>query len=119
MERLVVNLIENAVRHGGGDVEVRTSAVGGQVMLSVLDRGPGIPPADAERLLKPFTRLDIARGTPGAGLGLAIVDRVARMHGGTVELMQRPGGGTEVRIPLALAVPDPTVTPGGESQARL
>jgi two-component system osmolarity sensor histidine kinase EnvZ len=56
MERLVVNLIENAVRHGGGDVEVRTSAVGGQVMLSVLDRGPGIPPADAERLLKPFTR---------------------------------------------------------------
>ncbi len=63
-------------------------------MLAVLDRGPGIPPALAERLKQPFTRRDEARsGSSGAGLGLAIADRVARLHGGRLDLLAREGGG--------------------------
>ncbi len=100
MERLVGNLIENAARHSGGEVLIRTRAQDREVVLSVLDRGPGIPPGDVERLLQPFTRLDVARGTPGAGLGLAIVDRIARAHGGHIDLVPRAGGGTEARVTL-------------------
>jgi two-component system osmolarity sensor histidine kinase EnvZ len=103
IERLVGNLIENAVRHGGEEVSIRTRAEGNEVVLSVLDRGPGIPPREVERLMQPFTRLDVARGTPGAGLGLAIVDRIARLHGGRVELLPRAGGGTEARVALPFA----------------
>ena len=103
MERLIGNLVENAVRHGGAEVTIRTHAEGNAVILSVLDRGPGIPPGEAACLLKPFTRLDIARTTPGAGLGLAIVDRVARLHGGRVELLPRAGGGTEARVALPIS----------------
>jgi two-component system osmolarity sensor histidine kinase EnvZ len=69
----------------------------------VLDRGPGIPEAERERLKRPFTRLDTARSGPaGAGLGLAIVDRVARAHGGSLELLARSGGGLLARLSLAL-----------------
>jgi two-component system osmolarity sensor histidine kinase EnvZ len=53
--------------------------------------------------MQPFTRLDVARGTPGAGLGLAIVDRIARLHGGSVALVPRPEGGTEARIALPVS----------------
>ena len=70
-------------------------------MLEVLDRGPGIPDGEAERLKQPFTRLDPARsGRGGAGLGLAIVERVARAHGGRLELAPRPGGGLAARLIL-------------------
>jgi two-component system osmolarity sensor histidine kinase EnvZ len=103
LERLVGNLIENAVRHGGGEVTIRTWVDGSQVMLSVLDRGPGIPAGEVQRLMQPFTRLDVARGTPGAGLGLAIVDRIARLHGGSVALVPRPEGGAEARIALPVS----------------
>ena len=64
MERLIGNLIENAARHGGSDdFSIQTRTADARVVLSVLDRGPGIPPAEADRMLKPFTRLDAARGT--------------------------------------------------------
>jgi two-component system osmolarity sensor histidine kinase EnvZ len=67
----------------------------------VPDRGPGIPEAEAERLKRPFTRLDDARSGPaGSGLGLAIVERVARAHGGRLELLPRPGGGLLARLTL-------------------
>jgi two-component system osmolarity sensor histidine kinase EnvZ len=99
IQRLLVNLIENALRHGGGTgVEIVTMQSGGHVMLEVLDRGPGIPPADAERMLQPFTRLDAARGGAGTGLGLAIVDRIARSHGGVAKLLPRDGGGLCARV---------------------
>jgi two-component system osmolarity sensor histidine kinase EnvZ len=101
MQRLVGNLIDNALRHGSGvDVEVVTGAEGGQVFLEVLDRGPGIPADAAERMLQPFTRLDSARSGSGTGLGLAIVDRITRMHGGTVKLLARDGGGLRARVEL-------------------
>lgn len=100
MQRLLTNLIDNSLRHGGAEagVEVETAYLRGSVRLSVLDRGPGIPAADAERMLQPFTRLNEARSTPGSGLGLAIVDRIAKLHGGKVRLLARAGGGLEARV---------------------
>ena len=105
-QRMVTNLVENALRYGKGPVEIETHREGDCAVLSVLDRGPGIAPADAEKVLQPFTRLNDARSdTGGAGLGLAIVDRVARMHGGRVRLSTREGGGLEARVELPLRQP--------------
>jgi two-component system osmolarity sensor histidine kinase EnvZ len=100
LQRLLANLIDNALRHGSGPVEVVTGRSEGINFLEVLDRGPGIPPAEAERMLQPFTRLNSARSTSGTGLGLAIVDRIARLHGGSVQLLPRDGGGLRVRVEL-------------------
>ena len=101
MQRLVDNLVGNAARHAGGEVLLRTLHPGRQVILAVLDRGPGIPAGMAERLKQPFTRRDEARsGSSGAGLGLAIVNRVALLHGGRLELLAREGGGLEARVTL-------------------
>jgi two-component system osmolarity sensor histidine kinase EnvZ len=97
IQRLLTNLIDNALHHGSPEAEVATAAENGRVRLSVLDRGPGIPAAEVERMLQPFTRLNAARSTSGSGLGLAIVDRIAKMHGGSVTLLAREGGGLEVR----------------------
>jgi two-component system osmolarity sensor histidine kinase EnvZ len=100
MQRLLSNLIDNALRHGEGPVEVITAREGRMNILEVLDRGPGIPAEDAARMLQPFTRLNTARSTSGTGLGLAIVDRIARLHGGAVHLLAREGGGLRVRIEM-------------------
>ncbi len=101
--RLAANLINNALRHGGGTapVEVQTRHEGEYIILEVMDRGPGIPPEEAERLKQPFTRLETARtGAASAGLGLAIVERVARGHGGRFDLLPREGGGLVARVTL-------------------
>jgi len=101
LRRALVNLIDNALKHAGPPVEIASRRDGGRLLIDVLDRGPGIPPAEAERLKQPFTRLDAARGgRGGAGLGLAIVDRVARAHGGALELAPREGGGLVARLSL-------------------
>jgi len=101
MQRLITNLVDNALRHGSEDITIRTEHNGKDTHLSVLDRGPGIPPEQAASVLQPFSRLNPARSGPaGAGLGLAIVDQIARMHGGKVELLPRAGGGLEVRVNL-------------------
>ena len=101
-QRLIANLVENALRHGNGQVEVTTAVQNGSAVLEVLDRGPGIPAVDAERMLQPFTRLNTARSGSGTGLGLAIVDRIARLHGGSVQLLARDGGGLRARVELPL-----------------
>jgi two-component system osmolarity sensor histidine kinase EnvZ len=101
MQRLVDNLIGNAARHAGGEILVRTEFVEGKAVLSLSDRGPGIPENMVERLKEPFTRRDEARsGSSGAGLGLAIANRVATLHRGTLELLPRAGGGLEARLSL-------------------
>jgi two-component system osmolarity sensor histidine kinase EnvZ len=102
IHRLIANLVDNALRHGGGQVEILTAAEGGKAVLEVLDRGPGLPAGEAERMLQPFTRLDAARSGAGTGLGLAIVDRIARLHGGSVQLLPRDGGGLRARVELPL-----------------
>jgi len=102
IQRLIANLVDNALRHGSGQIEVTTASEGGSAVLEVLDRGPGIPTGDSERMLQPFTRLDAARSGAGTGLGLAIVDRIARLHGGSVQLLAREGGGMRARVELPL-----------------
>jgi len=104
MRRVVLNLVDNALRYGEKDVGIAVHADNGSVVLAVSDRGPGIPASEVERLKRPFTRLEAARSDKGgAGLGLAIVERVARAHGGNLQLLPRPGGGllAEIRLPLA------------------
>jgi two-component system osmolarity sensor histidine kinase EnvZ len=104
--RLAGNLINNALRHGGeaAPVEVATRREDDRIVMEVLDRGPGIPPDEIERLKQPFTRLNASRtGATGAGLGLAIVDRVARGHGGRFDLLPREGGGLIARVTLPAA----------------
>jgi len=101
LHRALMNLVDNALRHAGGEIELAASTIDGQVVLEVLDRGPGIPYGEVDRLKRPFTRLDEARsGQGGAGLGLAIVERVARAHGGRFELAAREGGGLAARLLL-------------------
>jgi two-component system, OmpR family, osmolarity sensor histidine kinase EnvZ len=102
VRRAVGNLVDNALNYAGAAVEVRTRRDGTVTLVEVLDRGPGVPPEEVERLKRPFTRLDEARsGRGGSGLGLAIVDRVARAHGGRFELAPREGGGLVARLGLA------------------
>jgi two-component system osmolarity sensor histidine kinase EnvZ len=97
VRRAIANLVDNALRYAGEPVEIET----GKFFVEVRDRGPGIPAAEVDRVKRPFTRLDDARGGPaGAGLGLAIVERVARAHGGSLELLPRPGGGLVARLTL-------------------
>jgi two-component system osmolarity sensor histidine kinase EnvZ len=98
VRRAVSNLIDNALRHGREPIEIRVWKNG----IEISDRGPGIPAGEVERLKRPFTRLQSARSGPGgAGLGLAIVERVARAHGGSLELVPREGGGLVARLVLA------------------
>jgi two-component system osmolarity sensor histidine kinase EnvZ len=104
MQRLITNLLRNALEYAGREIVVRTTEAAQTLVLSVLDRGPGIPPAQIERLKQPFTRMEAARSGPGgSGLGLAIVERVTRLHGGRFDLLAREGGGLEARVTLPLA----------------
>ena len=101
LRRMIVNLIDNALRYGKHEVLVATGSEGANAVIEVRDRGPGIPVAEIERLKQPFTRLETARSdSGGSGLGLAIVDRVASMHGGTLDLAPREGGGLVARVVL-------------------
>ena len=103
VRRLVTNLVDNAFHYGEQDVRVRVSPARRAVVVEVLDRGPGIPADEVERLKQPFTRLETARsGKGGSGLGLAIVDRIARMHGGAFDLLPREGGGLVARVTFPL-----------------
>lgn len=103
LDRLINNLLENARRYAHAPITLQTRREGAFGVMRVLDRGPGIPPELVPRLLQPFTRLDVSRTGPGgAGLGLAIVDRIARAHGARLELLPRQGGGLEARVAIPL-----------------
>ncbi|GAB2181939.1 ATP-binding protein [Denitratisoma sp. agr-D3] len=102
LRRMAANLVDNALRYAPGhSVNLSLAVEAGKIVLAVADRGPGIPAAEAERLKRPFTRLESARSnTGGAGLGLAIVERIARHHGGHLELLPREGGGLLARVTI-------------------
>jgi signal transduction histidine kinase len=102
LERLVANLVENAVRHNrpGGMVEVRTLQAAGRSVVEVRNDGALVPAEAVASLLEPFQRLDRGARGDGAGLGLSIVRSVAEAHGGSVELRARPSGGLVVRVSL-------------------
>ncbi|MCI8909854.1 MAG: HAMP domain-containing histidine kinase [Oscillibacter sp.] len=94
--QVIYNLTDNAVKYSGGSaVQVSLDHRGGQVVLTVADRGPGIPEADLPRIFERFYRVDKARSRAagGTGLGLSIVKDTVRRRGGTIEAANRPGGG--------------------------
>ena len=104
MQRLLDNLVGNAYAYSKGKVSVESKITADHIIISVMDNGPGIPPEHADRLLRPFERLDSARtkNEGGSGLGLAICNRIAKLHRGRLELINRPQGGLEARLSLPI-----------------
>jgi two-component system osmolarity sensor histidine kinase EnvZ len=103
MQRLLDNLVGNAYIYGRGEVSVSSKIMADNIVISVFDNGPGIPEGQANKLLRPFERLDTARSNAGgSGLGLAIADRIAKLHQGKLELINRPEGGLEARLSLPI-----------------
>ncbi|WP_426193207.1 ATP-binding protein [Massilia sp. DWR3-1-1] len=117
LRRVFNNIIENARRYGvtAGtsyteiDIACHVRTIGGAIggvrraVIELEDHGVGVPPAQIEQLLKPFTRLDTARGQAnGAGLGLAIVERVVLRHGATLNVRNRDGGGLHIALTMAV-----------------
>jgi two-component system sensor histidine kinase KdpD len=108
VEQAVVNLLENALRHGGpaGAVRVAARRESGDAVVEVSDEGPGFPPEDSERVFEKFYR---SRGGAGAGLGLAIVRAIVTAHGGSARAEPgRPRGAVfRFTLPLGDAPPPP------------
>lgn len=102
LERLLVNLLDNAAHYGQPPVVVRLEAGPAHAVLTVRDHGPGIAPDQMAVLRKAFFRGSHDRGLPGTGLGLAIVERSVQRHGGDMELLDAaPGLAVQLRFPLA------------------
>jgi len=102
-EQVLINLLENALKHGAPPLSISVHRAGDRVLLEVADRGPGLP-ADASRLFEKWERASTA---PGVGLGLAVVRAVVEAHGGTVEAANRDGGGALFRISIPAPAPPP------------
>jgi two-component system OmpR family sensor kinase len=103
IEQALGNLVENALGHGDGDIHLGATADDGMVVLHVRDEGPGFPPEFIGAAFDRFTRADHARGRGGSGLGLSIVQLIARGHGGEARAANDPGGGAHVSIELPAA----------------
>ncbi|MFC5749858.1 ATP-binding protein [Actinomadura rugatobispora] len=113
LERVLANLIGNAVRYSppGEPVLVTASAHAGRLELRVIDRGPGIPPADRDRVFEPFQRLGDRDNHTGVGLGLALSRGLTEAMDGTIDIEETPGGG------LTMVVTLPAAEPGGDLAA--
>jgi signal transduction histidine kinase len=106
LRRAVRNLLENARRYGGPDIELHLRRQGRGLQLAVCDRGPGVPPEQRERIFEPFYRMPgHAEHAGGVGLGLSLVRQIARSHGGDVRCEAREGGGSSFVISLPPAEP--------------
>jgi two-component system osmolarity sensor histidine kinase EnvZ len=103
LRRALDNLLENAARHGAAPFHVELHKLANAVSVCVRDRGSGVAAETLHALGLPFYRADIARSSPGSGLGLATVARIAAWHGGTLELRNREGGGFEAELRLVAA----------------
>jgi two-component system sensor histidine kinase KdpD len=107
LERVVANLISNALHHSPAGAQVRVIAgevPGGLLQLRVVDAGPGVPQADRERMFAPFQRLGDAPAGAGVGLGLAVARGLAEAVGATIEVDDTPGGGLTMVVGVPLAV---------------
>lgn len=103
LREMLRNLVDNAMSYAPGPVELGARRDGEGVVIEVADRGPGIPDDEKPAVLARFRRGSSSAGKPGSGLGLSIVDRIARSLGGTLALEDRSGGGLIVRVRLPLA----------------
>jgi two-component system, OmpR family, sensor kinase len=101
LEQALTNMVDNALRYGGGEVTVTAQQVDGRVELHVLDEGPGFPVEFVPRAFERFSRAEPAE-PDGSGLGLAIVETIARAHGGEAHAANRPDGGADVWLALPL-----------------
>jgi signal transduction histidine kinase len=102
LRRAVRNLLENARRYSNGAVTVEVGSEGQDAVLRVRDQGPGVPPAERERIFEPFYRLPGASEREGGvGLGLALVKSITQRHRGSVHCEDQPGGGAcfTLRLP--------------------
>lgn len=117
VEQLIVNLLDNAARHtpAGTEVQVSAEASAGALTVEVTDSGPGVPEPLRERIFERFQRGSASTGR-GAGLGLAIARAIAEVHGGTLTLLERPGGGARFRLELPRVGDSPSIPaePGAE-----
>ena len=104
LRRIVTNLLGNAVRYGEGKEIELVCQCAEPCVISVLDRGPGIPAAEIDNVFRPFYRLESSRSitTGGSGLGLAIARQLAEINSWHIELLPREGGGTEARLSMAV-----------------
>lgn len=118
MERVLVNLLENAVKYtpAGSVVEIGGTALADAVVLHVQDSGPGLPARPAEELFKKFERGNREGATPGFGLGLALCRAIVQAHGGRIDAVSPPAGGT--RFELRLPRGTPPATPPLEALAE-
>ena len=99
LEQALTNLVDNALRHGAGEIRLWAEPVPGAVQMHVGDHGPGFPAEFVVQAFERFTRADAARARGGAGLGLAIVETIARAHGGCAGLENRGGANVWIEIP--------------------
>jgi signal transduction histidine kinase len=102
LRRCLINLLDNARRYGGGNIDISISEQIDALEIRIEDRGPGIPESDLERVFEPYVRIESSRAkhTGGSGLGLAIARAIARSHGGDVKLEARPSGGVSAILRL-------------------
>ena len=104
MTQVLVNLLENGLKYSPADspLEVAASLDADQMVLEVLDRGPGLPEDDVQRVFEKFYRLPVPEGVNGTGLGLSICKGIIEAHRGTIRAENRSGGGLRIvcRLPL-------------------
>ncbi|WP_206794286.1 DUF4118 domain-containing protein [Amycolatopsis sp. MtRt-6] len=100
LERAIANVIDNALRHGGGEVAVRASAYGGRVELWIVDHGPGLPKGAADSAFAPFQRLGDRNTTTGVGLGLSVAKGFVEAMDGDIRAEDTPGGGLTIVVSL-------------------
>jgi two-component system, OmpR family, sensor kinase len=105
LEQALDNLVANALNHGAGRIRLASTARDGTIELQVHDEGPGFPPEFMARAFERFTRADHSRARGGSGLGLSIVQMIARAHGGEARVANDPDGGARVSIVLPVAGP--------------
>jgi signal transduction histidine kinase len=125
LEQILTNLVGNAIRHGGpgGRIEIATRKrppVSGEpprVEISVSDEGPGVAPEDRERIFRPYVQAGAKGRAGGLGLGLAICRRLVDAHGGSIEVVDRPGPGSCFRFSLIASEPEMSETSVEETQA--
>jgi heavy metal sensor kinase len=100
LEQALANLVDNALRHGRGEVRVGSTGSNGNIEFHVTDEGAGFPPEFLGHAFERFSRDDRGRNGAGAGLGLAIVEAISQAHGGEAHAANRPGGGADVWLVL-------------------
>lgn len=100
LEQVVTNLVTNAIKYGGGRIEVSTGGDDAEARLTVRDHGSGIAAEDQQRIFEPFERLARSSAEEGAGLGLYIVREIVRAHGGRISIDSRPGAGATFTVHL-------------------